>query len=80
MPFKPTSSPPIPVPKKRAVSTHHTVSIDGRKTNDTATVGTILLGGENDRPIVSMFYVAYAEEGVREAVERAVTEERGHEQ
>jgi carboxypeptidase C (cathepsin A) len=58
----------------------HTVSIDGRRIDDTATAGTILLGAENRRPIVSMFYVTYAAEGVREALERVVTEERGHEQ
>lgn len=72
-PHKPAAAKPLPVPKERAVSTHHSVTIDGRTIRYTATAGTILLRDKNDKPIGSMFYVAYTEDGVRDPADRPVT-------
>jgi carboxypeptidase C (cathepsin A) len=72
-PPKPAASTPAPVPRERAVSTQHSVAIDGRTIRYTATAGTILLRDKNDKPTGSMFYVAYTEDGVRDPGRRPVT-------
>ncbi len=72
-PPKPAASTPAPAPKERAVSTQHSVTIDGRTIRYTATAGTILLRDKSNRPIGSMFYVAYTEDGVRDPGRRPVT-------
>ena len=63
----------IPVPKERAVSTQHSVTIDGHTIHYTATAGTILLRNKDNHPIGTMFYVAYTENGVRNLADRPVT-------
>ncbi|MDA8253397.1 MAG: peptidase S10, partial [Rhodospirillales bacterium] len=72
-PHEPAPAKSLPVPQERAVSTPHSLTIDGRKIRYTATAGTILLRNKNDKPIGSMFYVAYTEDGVRDPAERPVT-------
>ena len=72
-PPKPVKTPPIPIPKERAVSTQHSVTIGGQTIHYTATAGTILLRNKQNQPIGSMFYVAYTENGVRNSANRPVT-------
>ena len=48
-----------PIPPERHVVTHHSVRIDGRSIDYTATAGTLLIRGDDGKPTVSMFYVAY---------------------
>jgi carboxypeptidase C (cathepsin A) len=72
-PPKPAASPPIPVPKARAVSTQHSVTINGETIHYTATAGTILLRGKKNEPVASVFYVAYTKNGVRNPSMRPVT-------
>ncbi len=72
-PLKPTKTPPNPIPKERAVSTQHSVKIDGQTIHYTATAGTILLRNKQNQPVGSMFYVAYTENGVRNPASRPVT-------
>jgi carboxypeptidase C (cathepsin A) len=72
-PSKPAASTPAPVPRERAVSTQHSVAIGGRTVRYTATAGTILLRDKKDKPIGSMFYVAYTEDGVHDPGRRPVT-------
>ena len=72
-PRKPAASAPIPVPKERAVSTQHSVTIGGQTIRYTATAGTILLRDKHNKPVATMFYVAYTENGIRNLVNRPVT-------
>jgi carboxypeptidase C (cathepsin A) len=48
-----------PVPPERSVVTKHSVRINGRTINYTATAGTLLIRDDKDKPTVSFFYVAY---------------------
>lgn len=57
----------------RAVSTHHSVTIDGHTIGYTATAGTILLRGKHNKPTGVMFYVAYTRDGVHDLARRPVT-------
>ncbi len=72
-PAKPAHHAPLPIPKERAVSTQHSVTIDGHTIRYTATAGTILLRNKKNQPIASMFYVAYTEDGVHNLAHRPVT-------
>lgn len=62
-----------PVPKARQVVTHGSVAVDGKTIRYTATAGTILLRDKDNKPIGSMFYVAYTRDGVRDPAHRPVT-------
>ena len=66
-------TPSIPVPKAHKVVTHGSVEIDGKTIHYTATAGTIVLRNDKNEPTGSMFYVAYAKDGVRDATRRPVT-------
>lgn len=72
-PPKPAAAAPIRELKDRAVSSSHSVTIDGQTIAYTATAGTILLRGKNDAPTASMFYVAYTADGRHNAADRPVT-------
>ena len=58
----PAAKPPESAEQERAVSTHHTVTINGQRVAYTATAGTIILRGSNEKPTASMFYIAYTED------------------
>ncbi len=60
-------------PKARTVVTHGSVEVDGKTIRYTATAGTILLRDKDNKPIGSMFYVAYTKDGVRDLAHRPVT-------
>lgn len=63
----------LPIPKERAVSTRHSVEIDGHTIGYTATAGTLLIRDKDNVPTASMFYVAYTENGIHDASKRPVT-------
>ncbi|MCL5006151.1 MAG: peptidase S10 [Acidobacteria bacterium] len=59
--------------KARAVSTHHTVIINGQPLAYTATAGTIILHDAKDKPTAKMFYIAYTKDHVSNPATRPVT-------
>ncbi|MEJ2009106.1 MAG: peptidase S10 [Acidobacteriota bacterium] len=59
--------------KARAVSTHHTVTIEGKPVAYTATAGTIILHNEKDQPTAKIFYIAYTKDHVSDPATRPVT-------
>ncbi len=63
----------LPVPKPRTVSTRHSVVIDGKRIDYTATAGTLLLYNAKHQATASMFYIAYTEDGVRDPATRPIT-------
>lgn len=63
---------PRPVPRERAVVTQGAATVGGRSIAYTATAGTLLLYGAKHRPIASVFYIAYTENGAAAAT-RPVT-------
>lgn len=60
-------------PKARSVVTHGSVSIEGKRIRYTATAGTILLRNDDNKPVASMFYIAYTQDGVQHLDQRPVT-------
>jgi carboxypeptidase C (cathepsin A) len=62
-----------PVPKERTVTTHATVTIDGKQIPYTATAGTLLLYNDKQEATASVFYIAYTEDGVKDPATRPVT-------
>lgn len=60
-------------PEARAVSTHHTVEIAGKKVAYTATAGTFILHNDKDEPTAKVFYIAYSKDGVSDPASRPVT-------
>ncbi|MGA8183606.1 MAG: peptidase S10 [Terriglobia bacterium] len=60
-------------PEARAVSTHHTVEIAGKKVPYTATAGTLILHNDKDEPTAKVFYIAYTRDGVSDPASRPVT-------
>jgi carboxypeptidase C (cathepsin A) len=57
----------------KTVVTHHSVVIDGKRIDYTATAGTIILRNSAGAPTASMFYVAYTKDGVRDPGARPLT-------
>ena len=53
-------------PKETSSVTTHTVRIDGKPMNNTATAGTYILKEDNSKPLASMFYMAYIKDGIRD--------------
>ncbi len=53
--------------------TKHSIKIDGKLINYTATVGTLIQKNEKDEPIASFGYTAYVKEGEADAGKRPVT-------
>lgn len=59
--------------KEQKVETQHSVRIGGRKIDYTATAGTILLKEEDGKAKASVFYIAYAKNGVSDLSKRPLT-------
>ncbi len=62
----------VPIPPEKTSTTHHDITLGGRVIHYTATAGTLLIHGDDDKPYGSMFYVAYTEDGA-DAKSRPVT-------
>ena len=69
----PAPSPADTIPKADKSVTHHTVKIDGKMINYTATAGTILLKNEKDESIALYGFTAYTKDGEAELSKRPVT-------
>ena len=48
-----------PIPAEGKSETHHSVSVGGHSINYTANAGTLLIRDDKNKPIASVFYVAY---------------------
>jgi carboxypeptidase C (cathepsin A) len=55
---------PLPVPLETKVETKHDWTAGARPVDYTATAGTLIINGDDEKPIGSMFYVAYTEDNV----------------
>jgi carboxypeptidase C (cathepsin A) len=61
-------------PEEKQVHSRHTITVDGKHIDYTATAGTILLREEEeDKAIASIFYIAYTKDDVKELATRPVT-------
>jgi carboxypeptidase C (cathepsin A) len=58
------ATPSLPIPPETKSETKHDWSAGSRTVHYTATAGNLLIRDEKDLPILSMFYVAYTEDGV----------------
>ncbi len=59
--------------KPRLAVTHHSIKIDGRVINYTATAGTLVMKNEKDTAIAEFGFVAYVKDGEGDASKRPVT-------
>jgi carboxypeptidase C (cathepsin A) len=59
-------------PAEKTSKTSHSIQINGKTLSYTATAGTLVLK-KDDKPWASMFYVAYALDGVSDAAQRPIT-------
>ncbi len=64
---------PAPIPPEHSSVTKHDLTLGGRVIHYTATAGTLLINGEENKPYGSFFYVAYTEDGVSDPRTRPVT-------
>ncbi|MCA9950950.1 MAG: hypothetical protein KDE48_14965 [Anaerolineales bacterium] len=71
----------FPIPEDKIVQTNHTITIDGKPLDYTATTGTIVLKEESEKDEkvegekakASIFFVAYTKDGVDDSAERPIT-------
>jgi carboxypeptidase C (cathepsin A) len=61
------------VPKTDKFITKHSIKIDGKPVNYTATAGTMVLKNEKDEPIAIIGYTAYIKDGETDLTKRPVT-------
>lgn len=61
------------IPKEIKIITNHSIAIDGKPINYTATAGALILKNEKDEPIALMGYIAYTKDGEPDAQKRPVT-------
>ena len=59
--------------KPEKIVTKHSIKIDNKQINYTATVGTLILKNEKDEPIASFGYTAYAKDGETDMGKRPIT-------
>ena len=62
-----------PIPKAEKFVTKHTIKIDNKIINYTATAGTLILKNEKEEPIASFGYTAYTKDGETNSAQRPVT-------
>lgn len=70
---KPAAPIPGPIPAETTSVTEHEFSMDGKPVRYTATAGTLIINGDDDKPYGSVFYVAYTARGVTDPRTRPVT-------
>ena len=56
--------PAVPNPQDRSIVTRHHLAIGAESISYTATAGTLTIKNDKGDPEVSVFYVAYTQEGV----------------
>ena len=62
-----------PIPKETNSTTDHDLSLEGKTLRYSATAGTLLIDGDDEKPYGSVFYVAYTLRGVADVRTRPVT-------
>jgi len=62
-----------PIPKETNSTTDHELNLDGKTLRYSATAGTLLIDGDDEKPYGSVFYVAYTLRGVNDPRTRPVT-------
>ena len=62
-----------PAPKPESSVTRHSLVIDGKRIEYTATAGTLIVRNGKDQPYASMGYVAYTKDGVTDPSTRPIT-------
>jgi carboxypeptidase C (cathepsin A) len=62
-----------PKAEDRIVTTHHHAVIGGQDLRYTATAGTLILRDEDGKPKASIFFTAYARDGVSDLARRPIT-------
>ena len=68
----PPAAAPTAPPVEKTSKTKHSIQINGKTLDYTATAGTLVLK-KDDKPWASMFYVAYTLDGVQEGAKRPIT-------
>jgi carboxypeptidase C (cathepsin A) len=61
------------IPPEHASVTKHEITLNGRVIHYTATAGTLLINGQENKPYGSFFYVAYTQDGITDPRTRPVT-------
>ncbi len=64
---------PAPIPAETASTTEHERALGGKTIHYSATAGTLLINGDDDKPYGTMFYAAYTQSGVSDTRTRPVT-------
>src|SRR5215471_3969464 len=68
-----TERPATPIPPEKNSVTSHEILLGGKALRYTATVGNLLIQGEDEQTNASVFYVAYTLDGVTDMRTRPVT-------
>jgi len=61
---------PQGTPEESLSVTKHTIQMNGKPLNYTATAGTILLKEDNGKPLANFFFIAYTKDGVKDKSHR----------
>ena len=69
----PSEEKPAPIPAETNSSTDHELSLDGKTIRYSATAGTLLIDGDDEKPYGTVFYVGYTARGVADLRTRPVT-------
>ena len=69
---KEEKKPPV-MPEERSSQTRHSITLDGKKVDYTATAANYLLKDEDGTPKASVFFVAYTRDGMKDPADRPVT-------
>ena len=64
---------PAPPAVEKLQKTEHSIQINGRPINYTATAGTLVLRKDDAKPIASMFFVAYTRDDIQDKSQRPLT-------
>jgi carboxypeptidase C (cathepsin A) len=63
---------PAPPAEEKTVNTQHTIRIGGKELHYTATTGTLVIKKDDGKPLASMFFIAYTQDGA-DLAKRPVT-------
>ena len=64
---------PAPIPPETSSTSEHELTLGGKTLRYTATAGTLLINGDDEKPYGSIFYVAYTLDGVSDPLTRPIT-------
>ena len=64
---------PSPIPPETSSKTDHELTLGAKTIHYTATAGTLLIDGDDEKPYGTVFYVAYTQDGVSDLRSRPLT-------